>query len=360
MDVWVDSASDGGDGTTEALQGVHAAFKEPAHALNSLTSWPGTLASAVNIICKASTGLAYVVPCPNSVMDQVTATDKRLTITVKEGHRHPGYPDLTKVRMEIEDNSAFYNNYGSHVTIEWFQVAIKVTTSTGANYNCYRLCTANNQSANIDHRISHCLGWRDPASTGTDHVIGTINSKPDDGGNTGNCRVSWCGFWDCYAGVNSDGGDPDTGWAANKYFIDNVTCVDNQINFLDIMRCRNCLGTGNTFAGDFLSVGTKGSSNNLSGDASAPGPNSLINREGQVLYVNAAAKNFHLQQTDVIAATGGLTNPAAEAAPTDIDNEPLTVPWPIGFDQFHEHVAPLPPPGPDDLDDDWWPIERHG
>lgn len=356
---YVDIASDGGDGTTQLLTGASSAFKHLADAFNACPSWPSLLGNEYKFIVRKSVNLPDTVECTQSVMDQVTSAVDRITVTVDESARHHGVPDTTKYYISLTDKSAFYNNYGSHITLEWLQVQIKVTTSTGANYNCYRLCTANNQSANIDHKIHHCLGWRDPTSTGTDKVIGTVNSDPTGGGFNGDCRVSWCGFFNgCYAGVNSDGGDANTGWAANHYYVENCTCVGNMINYLDIMRVRNCLGLSNTFAGDFLSVGTKGCSNNVSGDASAPGANSLINQEGLVQFVNPAGLDFHLQQTDTVAAGHGLSNPGAEVAPKDIDNENLVDPWPVGFDQWHAIVLPLPPPNGADFDDDWWPMEH--
>lgn len=339
LHLWVDSASDGigATGATENLTGAGCAFKEPADALNSLTSWPGTLSTDVTIECKASTGLAYTATCNQAVMDQVTSAVNRLTITTKVGHRHAGKWSPAKVRFELTDQHGFYNNYGSHVKIEWMQVMIKVTTSTGSNnYNCYRLTTANNQSANIDHRIEHCLGRRDPTSTGTDHVFGTINSDPNGGGFTGTCKVDVCTFWDCYAGVSSDG----TAWAAANYSILNITAIDNQINFLDLMICKNCLSFNPTLgAGGFLSTGSTGHENNASDDSSALGTSPRNVAAGLFKFVDYANDDFHLASDDSAVTGFGKTDPGAGLYSTDIDDETFTVPWSIGADQYHVPVV---------------------
>lgn len=94
---------------------------------------------------------------------------------------------------------------------------------------------------------------------------------------------------------------------------------------------KNCLAHGNTtgFVGTFAA----GTVTNASSDATAPGTGS---RNSQTFtFVNAAAKDYHLDATDTGARTFGtdLSGDAIYPFTTDVDGEAWGATWDIGFDK---------------------------
>lgn len=325
---YVNTASTVGtqDGTTStAGNSGTSAFATLAQALDSL---PGTLVDAVTINCSGTA--ADTAQVNQAHWDFVTSAANYILV---QGDNTTGKYDTSKYRIEVTNLDAIYNNNASHVRLANLQVQLTVSTSGGDDYTCYRLATANNSTAGtVDHRVSNCIAKIVVSGGATDNVFGFINSDPTtaSGGTAsgGTCRIWNCIAYGGYCGFSSDG----TTWATNNLINYNCTAYGNEINFLDVQKCLNCLATANTSAGDFLSTGTTGHSNNASGDASAGGTNARINQT--FTFVNAAAGDFHLQSSDAGAKDHGLTDPGSGLFSDDIDGQTRSGTWDIGADEY--------------------------
>ena len=316
------SSTAGGDGTTNNTGGATRAFASLNEALASLVSL-GTLRHPYTIYCEGTA--ADTTACTQTSWNFVTNPTDYVLVTTDQaaGKRHSGQYDTTKYRLEVTDNSVIYCNQASHVRLEGLQGQITCTTSTSANYNVFRLATANNASANIDHRISDCIA-KGVVSGGTDNISGYIQSDPVTF--TGTCKIWNCIAYGCYAGFNSDGST----WAQNNLYHYNCTAYGNEFNFMDLMRCVNCLSANPTTGAGFgfLSTGTTGHSNNASDDNTAGGTNARINQTFS--FVNAAGGNFQLTAGDSGARNFGLSDPASGLFLDDITGTTRAGSWDIG------------------------------
>ena len=116
------------------------------------------------------------------------------------------------------------------------------------------------------------------------------------------------------------------GNGGNAYFY-NCNCIDNVTDgFLHsggVLIAKNCLATGNdTGGGDDFDPGTyTGSTNNASGDLTAPGASPRISQT--FTFVNAGAGDYHLSPSDAGAHTFGsdLSADGVFAFDDDIDGD---------------------------------------
>lgn len=323
---YVNTASTpGGDGTTNATSGANRAFAALADCLSSLPGWPSALTDQPTIFCSGTA--PDTATCNQTVMDHVTSPTNYIRIV---GDNTTGKWSTNHYRLEITNNHGLYNGYGAHIYIENMQVQINCTTSTGTNYNCYRLATANNDASGgaIDHRFINCIARK--IGAGTDDVFGFIDSDP---GASGTVVRFNCLAYDCYTGFGSD----SSTWATNNIYNINCTGHSNEFNWLDVQKCINCLSanptTGDTFG--FYVTGSTGHSNNASDESSAVGTNSRTNQT--FTFVDAANDDFHLASTDAGAKGYGTSTPFSGLSfsyDTDIDGQTRVAPWDIGFDQY--------------------------
>lgn len=334
---YVDTGSTaGGDGTTNSLAGANRAFVSLRAALDSL---PGTLTDAVTIVCAATGGNADTTICNQAAWDFVTSPTNRLTVTVAEGHRHDGKYNTSKYRLEITNPSSglIYNNIGAHVTLEWLQGQVTVSTSAGTNYSVFRLRTANNNVSNgaPDHYFKQCIAKVVISGGATDNCIGFNDSN---GGVDGTVRRINCIAHGGYAGFGSDA---DTDAPVENY---NCTAYGNEFNYLDVQKCVNCLSANATGgAGGFLSTGSTGHSNNAADDTSASGTNARDNQT--FTFANAAGGDFHLQASDTGAKDFGLADPLSGVYSIDIDGQTRSGSWDIGADEVVSGVTIGPAQG---------------
>jgi len=321
---YVDTGSTaGGDGTTEALTGATRAF---ASLQAAVASMPGTLTDPVTIQCAATGGAADTLSVIQTQWDFVTSPTNYILVTVKASDRHTGKWDTAKYRIEVTNADGIYNNNCSHVRLEWLQVQITVSTSGGSGYNCYRLATSNNSSANIDHRYHNCIANVVVSGGATDNVFGFIDSDPTP--QTGTCKRMNCIAVGGYAGFSSDSG----AWATANLYNYNCTAAANEFNYMDAQICVNCLSAAPTGgAGGFLSVGSSGHFNNASDDNTAAGTNSRINQT--FTFVNTGARDYHLTSADAGARNFGLSDPSSGLYSDDIDGQTRTGSWDIGADE---------------------------
>lgn len=318
----------GGDGSTNNTAGATRAYASLQEACDALTAI-GTLADSYTISCTGSA--ADTLPVTQAHLGFVTSATN--FVLIQGENRQPKY-DTSKYRIELTDGDCIYNNNPSHIRLDGLQCQVTVTTSTGNDYTCFRLATANNSSANIDHRISNCFAKIVVSGGATDNVFGYINSNPVTF--TGTCRIWNCVAWGGNAGFSSDG----SAWATANLSNFNCTAYGNEFPYIDVQICKNCLGANATGgAGVYVSTGTSGHTNNAADDGSVGGTNA---RPSVVFsFVNTATGDFHLQTSDVGAKDGGLINPAAGLFFDDIDGETRTGAWDIGADEITRTAGEL-------------------
>lgn len=312
------ASTPGGDGTTNGTAGANRAFASLAEALDSL---PATLTDAYTITCSGAT--ADTTTVNQAHWDFDTSATNFLTIV---GDNTTGKYNPNAYHIEVTNQHGIYNSQASHVRIQKVQVQVTANTSTGDNYNCFRLATANNNTTNIDHRFEKCIAKM--VVTGTDNVYGFDDSDPVTF--TGTCkRINCLAYGGGFAGFQSDG----SSWATSNLYNYNCTAYGNEFNFIDVQICKNCLATANTTGDgfDFAFTGSSGHNNNASGDTSAVGTSSRISQTFS--FVNAGAGDFHLQSGDTGAKGFGATDPGSGLYSDDIDGDTRNAPWDIGIDQ---------------------------
>lgn len=314
---YVDTASTaGGDGTTAATAGAHRAFASFAEALDAQ---PGTLILPTTFYMAASTGVGDTATTTQAHWDFNTDAVNYLRIV---GNNSTGKWNTNAYWMNISNSAAIYNNNASHVRIENFQIQITTSTSIGNNYNCFRLTTANNATANIDHRFINCIAKGIVVGGATDGVFGYINSDPVTF--TGTTKMANCIAYNCNRGFNTDA----TAYSISSIFFYNCTSVSNTFGFEDCSNTKNCLAFG--IADGQAWIGTKGGGeNNVSSESSAPGVNARINQT--ITFVGG--EDFHLSASDAGARNFGKTDPSGGFYLTDIDGTTRTGAWDVGADQ---------------------------
>lgn len=325
---YVNTASTVGtqDGTTNTPgNSGTAAFESLRTALNSLGA---SLSDAATIWCSGTA--ADTLNCTQAHLDFQTSATNYLRIV---GDNITGKWNTSAYRIEVTDASAFYNNNLSHVRLENLQHQITATTSIGTNYNCFRLATANNNVTPVDHRYTSCIARA--VRTGTDHIVGFIDSDPAGSPGGGTCvRINCIAYGNGYCGFNSDGGT----WAQSNCINYNCTAYGMAFNYLDPQINYNCIGDSNTTGDgfDFLAMSPATQSHNCSGDSSATGTGSLINKNTTIHFVNAGIgtdADFHLLSNS-ICIEAGVNDPGGGLYSADIDGQTRTSTWDIGADEY--------------------------
>lgn len=325
--LFVDTASSGGDGTTPALSGAHAAYASLNAALAYLCT-VGTvktpLTTPYRILCAASGGTADTTACLQAVWSFYNSPTNYVLITPNVGQRHNGKWSATKYRLEITDTAgngnAIYNNYASAVRLDGLQIKIHLV-SAGANGACYRLATANNSGV-VDHRISNCIAWI-VKEAGAGNGYGSSQSAPPSGGTV---KIwNFVGYGNAYQISAAAGG----AWMENLYCY-NCTASGGLLNYGDGGVCINCISVSPVLLG-FSSVSAS-SDYNSADDATATGAHSRNNQTFS--FVNAAGGDFHLQAGDTGARGYGLADPASGLFADDIDGQIRGATWDIGADQY--------------------------
>jgi hypothetical protein len=317
---YVNTASTaGGDGTTNGTAGATRAY---ASLREALTAQPGTLLDQTTIYCEGTA--ADTLSCTQAIWDFQTSATNYLRIV---GNNTSGKWDTTKYRIQVSDEGGIYNNNAGHVRLEYLQVQVTVTTSSGATYSCFRLATANNLNGPVAHSFTGCYSNVVVSGGATDNVFGFIDSDPTIGGT---CKRINCIAWRGYCGFSSDG----TAWGTSNLYNLNCTAYGNEIAYLDAQICVNCLGANSTLgAGVFLSTGSAGHSNNAADEASAVGANARINQT--FTFLDTATGDFHLSRSDAGAQGYGL-DLSFWGVTDDVDGRDRFGAWDIGADQVDD------------------------
>lgn len=308
----------GGDGTQDLTSGANRAFASLADAMSSLGS--GTLTDRYRVFAK---GTAADTSTCNQAHMAFTTTPDNIVEVIGDNFGNYKY-DTSKYRLELTDNDAIYNNNASHVRLFGIQVQLTVSTSTGNDYNCFRLATANN-NVPCEHWFVNCIAKGVVSGGATDHVFGFINSDTTRGGR---CIVFCSLAYGLYTGFTSDA----TAWASANLYHANCTGWGNQFNFVDKMVPINCVSANALGGGGaYTSVSGIGARNNCADDATAPGANAQQNQT--FTFSNTAGEDFRLSTSDTGARAKGIIAPLGPNFMTDIDNMIRYGLWDAGFDQ---------------------------
>ncbi|MCD4783151.1 MAG: right-handed parallel beta-helix repeat-containing protein, partial [Candidatus Eremiobacteraeota bacterium] len=315
---YVNTASAGGDGTTNATSGVNAAYK-------SLFDWEA-----------AEDGIALEAPmtvyCEGTVAD-ITAvtiadwtgnsTDNTITITTTQENRHSGVWSEEKYRLEVA-NAEVLSFEVSNIKIDGLQVLV----SGSSNYQ-YGIYTGTAGASNIE--ISNNIVKE--TNTG-DFGLGVYLST-----GSGTSIKVWNNIIYDFDGAStvgiSVGGSNDNGFVYNNTVYnctrgiysgyDDVIAINNIV-------VANSFSWRGTFAGDSdYNAGSLADVMNTTGSAPAN------NKYSQTItFVSTSIPNFHLSSNDASAKDQGtdLSSDANLSFTTDIDSDTRpTGSWDIGADE---------------------------
>jgi len=221
------------------------------------------------------------------------------TIGTGSWEGHDGTPSGGGVFFDVTIDNEFIDMSEANSSIQ--DLLIRMTNAT----------TNNRMTIIADGGGSSVIGVLAYDCTNAD---GTHRGIRNEDGYTVNTMVLRCDQW----GIQSNGG---TAYIYNCNCIDNTT--DGFLHSGGTSVCKNCLATGNdTGGGDDFNPGTyTGSTNNSSGDATAPGTSPRINQT--FTFVDDSNDDYHLDPTDAGAHTFGadLSADGAFAFDDDIDGD---------------------------------------
>jgi hypothetical protein len=310
-------SSAGGDCTTNLTSGSTRACPTLLAAINLL---PSTLSTPYRIY---ATGSAADTSAINQTpWDMTTSAANYIWIIGEQSPNHfssspTGKYDTNKYRIEVSNTNVLYNNIPGHLRIEGIQ--IKLTRSSGDGYIGIKCSNANQNYNDVDCRIFNNI----VTMTGTKGNTIGINNRP--AGQSGASAKVWNNlvydFGQCFA---TDLADTD------EYY--NNTAAGCTYGFVaDALNTKvvNNLVTGATigFVGTFAGTSNYNAEDDGNG---APGANSRS--ATTFTFVNAAAKDYHLQAGDGGAKDFG-TNSVGGLFTTDIDGQTRSGSWDIGADE---------------------------
>ncbi len=311
------SSSAGGDCTTNNTAGATRACATLLEAINLL---PATLTTPYRIY--ASGSVADTSAINQTPFDQTTSAANYLWIIGEQSPNHfsnspTGKYDTNKYRLEVTNTNALYNNTPGHLRIEGIQ--IKITRSAGDSYIGIKCSNANQNYADVDCRISNNI----VTLTGTKGNTIGINNRP--AGLAGATVKVWNNlvydFGQCFA---TDLADTD-----EYYNNTSAGCTYGFVTDVTSTKVVNHLVTGATigFVGTFAGTSNYNAEDDGNG---APGANSRS--ATTFTFVNAGAKDYHLQAGDAGAKDFG-TNSVGGLFTTDIDGQTRSGSWDIGADE---------------------------
>lgn len=325
---YVNTASSGGDGTTNNTSGATAAWATLADAANGLGA---SLSTPIDLYCEGSA--ADTSNVNQTVWDFTTTATNRLRIIGEQSPLHPNFStsksgkfDTSLYRITCTNRNGLYNNIPEH--IEFHGIQVEVTVSDGGGYVAFKTTNANQTATDITCVVAHCIA---KAVQTSGSVTGYVSNDPTAPGR-GTSKFYNCISLSCNQGYSSDFGL--SGDITEFY---NCNAIGGAYGFVETatMKVVNCLTHGQSDTG-FVGTFAAGSNYNASSDASAPGANSRTSQT--FTFVNAAGSDYHLAENDGGARTFGTADPGSGLFSDDCDGQSRGSTWDIGFDQY---VAPV-------------------
>lgn len=333
---YVNTASSGGDGTTNATAGANAAYA-------SLFAWEA--AEETNLVSATDT---HVVHCEGTAADTATVSVSGwttsetyfITIQVDADKRHDGKWDETAYRLDFTD-AATPVNFNEDVKVVGLQIrntltdTLRNTVSYSGGYDVidmsYCIIMAEGDSAGFLFNMTpYSLNGKTYRFYNNVFYVGNTDSLP----------FRACFFIDTSANT--------TDFSILMYNNTFIGGNDNCINILDvnaIVTAKNNIVANSVTENVFIAT-ESGSDYNASDSASNFDSGGGHNRDSQTFtFVDAGNQDFHLDGADAGARTYGVTDPGSGLFDDDIDGETRTPPWDIGADQVSVaaagHASPL-------------------
>lgn len=324
---YVNTASSGGNGTTNDESGANAAYA-------SLALWEAAeqtdLVAAGDthvVICSVGSGTAADTTNVG-ISGWVTSTTNNITIKPAVGEEASDQWDDTIYRLEFGASARL--QFFQDVTIQDLQVygseilnaATLQCTLAGLTIKVHRCF--------VRKEMVDCLGNRDPVaiwvSSDDVEILNCIAKLSDTGTNI---------LDQCHAirAQNNNAGNMKLfnntaiveGAVTNDVVASAIYSIDNSTGTFETKNNIGYIRSGNLVA--FATFGTITEDYNASSDATAGGSNSRINQT--FTFVDEDNLNYQLASSDA-GAKGFGTNLSAEGFSDDINRNTRTDPWDIG------------------------------
>jgi hypothetical protein len=318
---YVNTASSGGDGTTNNTSGATAAYASLQAALTAEVAATPNLVTAdvqLDILCTGSAADTAAA----TVTGWTTDATRYVRIAANTGQEAQSPWSTSRYRMAPAANTTPLTISQAHTRIERIQVEL----ATGASAR-FGIDVGNFPGV----RIVGCYIRATGAGAGTQ--VG-IRSPVSGAGNTFHVRNT------IVTGFNGTGITHTSG--SGEGYLYNCTAANCGTGFNGVggVRAKNCLEYNNTtgFGGTYHASST----NNASEDTTAPGSNQ---RHSQTFtFVNAAGGDFHLGSADAGARDFGSNLSADASFPfsDDFDAVVRSGTWDIGADEYVAAVTGNP------------------
>jgi len=243
----------------------------------------------------------------------ITDATRYIRIYTPTSERHAGKWNPAKYRLEQSANWATLENYEDFVRFEGLQVD---NTATGSYSQTFY------SNGGGETFIDECIGRQSGAGSG-----GTIAECDN---SSGTLIVRDCVLYD----------SADRGirfWQANGYIYNTViyNCNNGGIvknNSVGSVIVKNCVVF--TTADDFFSAGGTFTIDTCASD-DGDGTNAVIPANWNNVFMDIAARDFHLKSTDTdLKDKGADLSAAAYGFITDIDGQTRSGTWDIGADEY--------------------------
>ncbi len=254
--------------------------------------------------------------------DWVTDATRYIFITVPSGERHDGLYNTAKYRLEVANGTSLTTTE-AYVRLDGLQIY------TTGNYTTSVFGAPASGSAEI--RVSNTI-FRGTSSMASKGIMASTST---------NGSSSMFTFWNnLFYGASNDWGARIT-HTGNWYFYNNTFAGAYQA----ISRTNgtvvlvNNLFTGNTKTGGGATVLAAGTdynrtSNSLLDYTVTGGGNAHDATSQTFAFVDAANKDWHLQEADTGAKDQGLSDPSSGLFSTDIDGVTRLGTWDVGADEY--------------------------
>lgn len=321
---YINPASDGGDGTTNALTGANAAYASVNAAEAAL---PATLTDAYEFICETD-GTADTSSVTFSGV--TTTSTNKVTIKAVAPYRHSGTWNTGKFRISVANSQpmSIQINYG---WVDGLQCE-KTSSNSGGNA-CIGIGTV---TGGNEVWVSECI-CRQAGN----------NSFGEPGIQIGNAaRVVF--IWNCIAygtstaAVTSNAGISIVAGTVTAY---SCTLINGyrgvNVTASGTGTFKNCYAHGGS-AG-YVNAGTMTLTTCASSDTTgSAGLQSIAHSTSNFVNVTAGSQDYHLVSGSALINVG--TNTSGDAAPmnftTDIDGQTRSGTWDVGADEYL--VIPIP------------------
>ena len=317
------NSTTGGDGTTNATTGANRAYPNLKEAIDSIGASMSDNWTIYHSGTAADTG-----DLDQGTWD-VDTNGYILNIIGQQSPNHfdgahTGKWDTGKAIITCTNRNGVYNNVPCNLWLEGLEV--QVTVNNAGSYIGIKTSNANQLDT-----VSCKAIWCQVKAVRTSGNVTCFESRPCDGGTTGENLFANCIAWNGYTGFGGD-------WASNKVY--NCLAYGCEFSYVAdaawlVKNCRSAACTNSEFVGTFHAS----SDYNMDGsDSSAPGTNSLHAQSQS--FADAANGDFHIPSADPGIGEGVGPSVDSVVPSTDIDGHTRSgSTCDIGADEYY--LAPI-------------------